>query len=332
MKTTIKDIAKEAGVSIATISLIINGKAELFSPKTVKKVNEAIEKLNYQPNYFAKNLNSVKSNTIGLIVPDVSNPFFSKLANSIENALNESGYLLFLCNSAYDLNREQKYINEMLYRSIEGIIFASAENLNEATIEQLGKSNVPYILMDRPSRVVNNGVFVDDYTGGVIATEHLISNGHTKIACLSGAEKFVNISERGRGYIETMKKHQLTPIYSENGTLTVESGYKEGLKLCGEDISAIFVCNDLMAIGVYEAINELGKVIPADISVLGFDDITTAQYLTPKLTTIHQPIEELGKVAVENLVWRIQNKNEAVENYVAPVTLVERSSVKFEQN
>lgn len=329
MKVTIKDIAREAEVSITTVSLIINQKGQRFSKDTHAKVNEAIAKLNYQPHYFAKNLNKTKSKTIGFIVSEITNPFFAELAKMIEDVFVEQGYLVLLCNSSSDVAREERYVDEMLYRFVDGVFLAGTISDNKHLLSKLTSRRVPYLLLDRPSDYSDtNGVFIDDFAGGQTATEYLLEKGHTDIGCITTKPEFSNIYQRSQGYLATMKAAKLSPMLAEASHVNEQSGYLTAKSLIEKGVSAIFACNDLMAFGVYKAAEEAGLNVPADLSVIGFDDINLAHFMSPPLTTITQPTEDIGAIAARNMLALIETETVELPTTILPISLKERKSVQ----
>ncbi|WP_408869145.1 LacI family DNA-binding transcriptional regulator [Brochothrix campestris] len=332
MKVTIKDIAREADVSITTVSLIINQKGQRFSTDTHAKVNEAIVKLNYQPHYFAKNLNKTKSKTIGFIVSEITNPFFAELAKVIEDILVEQGYLVLLCNSSSDLAREERYVDEMLYRFVDGVFLAGTVSDNKHLLSKLASRRVPYLLLDRPSDYSDtNGVFIDDFAGGMTATEHLLQKGHTAIGCITTKPQFSNIYQRSQGYLAAMKAIKQAPLLEEAGFVNEQSGYLAAQALINKGVSAIFACNDLMAFGVYKAAEEAGLSVPADLSVIGFDDINLAHFMSPPLTTITQPTQRIGAIAARHMLALIETETVEIATTILPISLKERESVKTKE-
>lgn len=333
MKVTIKDIAKEANVSITTVSLIINDKGQRFSEETHARVKTAIAKLDYQPHYFAKNLNKTKSNTIGFIVSEITNPFFAELAKVIEDVLVEQGYLVLLCNSSSDREREERYVDEMLYRFVDGVFLAGTVSDNAHLLEKLKKRKVPYILLDRPSEYSQtNGIFIDDFAGGVEATNYLITHQHQAIGCITANEHFSNIHQRAQGYLAAMASQGNTPVVEIADEVNEYSGYQLAGKLLDKGVSAIFACSDIMAFGVYKAAAERGFKIPEDLSVIGFDDINLTHFMLPPLTTITQPTKAIGEHAARQMLEMIETGNLVVPNKVLDIALKKRSSVIMKQS
>ncbi|MBA3927558.1 LacI family DNA-binding transcriptional regulator [Listeria rustica] len=332
MSATIRDIAEKTGVSITTISQILNGKGSRFSEATRNKVFQTAKDLAYKPNFFAKNMVTNRTNTIGMIVPEVTDPFFSQMVKGAEDYLNAHDYMILLCNSSQDSTREDLYVEELLHRAVDGLIIASPNILASNVFTQLEALHKPYILLDRKRHHREEGnIFIDDYEGGYMATEHLLSLGHTKIGIITSDDSFYSVEERLQGYQASLKEHEISgsPDWIMAGDQTMAGGYVASKKLLAStDITALFVTNDQMAAGTYRAALELGISIPDDLSIIGFDDIELAEYMAPTLTTIRQPIYNIGKTAAKYLLKAIQNPTEKMPNKKMPLDLIIRESTK----
>lgn len=332
MGATIRDIAEKTGVSITTISQILNGKGSRFSEATRNKVFQTAKDLAYKPNFFAKNMVTNRTNTIGMIVPEVTDPFFSQMVKGAEDYLNAHDYMILLCNSSQDSTREDLYVEELLHRAVDGLIIASPNILASNVFAQLEALHKPYILLDRKRHHREEGnIFIDDYEGGYMATEHLLSLGHTKIGIITSDDSFYSVEERLQGYQAALKDHGITglPTWIMEGDQTMPGGYIASKKLLETaEITALFVTNDQMAVGAYRAALELGITIPDDLSIIGFDDIELAEYMAPTLTTIRQPIYDIGKTAAKYLLKAIQNPTEKMPNKKMPLDLIARQSTK----
>lgn len=333
MRITIKDIAKKANVSIATVSRVINHKKGI-GKETRKRVWSIIEKMNYQPSVTARSMITNKTLTIGLIIPDIRNPFFPELVRGIEDHLHKNGYNVFLCNTDENPAREKKYFKVMQEKNVDGIIYTNSYSETRKGINDFILQNkIPIVFLDRGLKGKHlNGVFIDNIKGGYIATQHLIELSHEKIGCITGPVKLENSEDRKRGYISALKENGLEVNHDliQPGHYQIEGGYKAAKKLLlNHDITAIFALNDLMAFGVYQAAAELNKRIPRDLSVIGFDDITYNKLLYPKLTTINQPNYEMGNAAADLLLNKIE-KGDGIEGKIIHYTpkLVVRDSTQ----
>lgn len=331
MGVTIKDIAKRANVSVTTVSLVMNNKAEHISEKTKQKIFQVVEELDYKPSQVARSLVTSKSRTIALIVPDISNPFFSEIAKGISDVLYQNGYNLFLSTSYDNIEQELQSITTLSEYSIDGLIISTV-NTNDSQYEAvLKKLNVPIILLDRHSALKGyTSIGVADKDGGYQATQYLLDNGHERIACITGSVDIQNLQERLAGYREALQQRDIA--YDEQlveyAELTIEGGYIATKNiLAKQPVSAIFACNDLMALGVYQAALERGLKIPEQLSVVGFDDISLSKYLNPKLTTMHQPIYQIGTAAANSILDAVINGKTKPEDIIFDLHLVERDSV-----
>lgn len=329
-RITIKEVAQAAGVSIATVSRILNGQGGV-SPVLVEQVETAVKELNYQPNSVARALKIRESKSIGLLIPDIENPFFPALVRGVEDAAQSSGYALILCNTDGKQAAEEKYIQFLLSKQIDGIIFTGNLTYSEWK-KWLPIINVPVVLLDR--KVDNtpfSTVMADNQLGAFMAVEHLIQQQYKKIALLSGRALSLNNMDRVNGYREALKKHGFDQDAQPmaEGQFTFEGGYQavDQLFAQGGEFDAIFACNDMMAIGAIERLTELGRRVPEDIAVVGFDNIRMAAWYKPSLTTVDQPVYEMGKMAAQLLMEHISGiRKEAAQVVIKPELVVRQSS------
>nr|MBC7243957.1 LacI family DNA-binding transcriptional regulator [Chloroflexota bacterium] len=305
---TMKDVAQAAGVSVTTVSHVIN-ETRHVSEELRERVLKAMEELNYHPNSLARSLRQGISHTIGLIVPDNSNPFFADVARVIETRGFEAGYSTILCNSDGQLEKELAYVNVLLAKQVDGVIFIAASSQSEH-ITLLTEEKVPVVIADRqmPNAQVDV-VLVDNYHGGYLATEYLISLGHHRIGCITGPSDTTPSADRVCGYKDALTVAGL-PIDEDlivRGDFRYASGISGAQKLLSleKPPTAIFACNDVMAMAAMAAIREKALAIPDDISVIGFDDIPQASFTFPPLTTIAQPIQDIGRIATDLLIERM---------------------------
>jgi LacI family transcriptional regulator len=327
-KYTIKDIAAKAGVSITTVSRVLNMKEEGMSLKTREKVLKVIDEMNYTPNHFARGLITNKSKLLGLIVPNINNPFFPELCRGAEDEANLNQYSLIICNSDDDATKEENYLRLLSQQQVDGILLSSWGDFPSPSTEQLERSKIPFVLLDRGGQSVkHNGVFINNEQGGYLAGRHLLDLGHRRIACVTGSANLQNASDRLAGFRRALKEENIDLPESRiiSGDFHMESAYTQTKKFFEEtDVTAIFASNDLMACGVYRAAYEMGLKIPKDLSIIGFDDITLVSALIPQLTTIRQDIYEMGRRAVKILIENITN--ETNETVIFQPTLIVRES------
>ncbi|NBI27841.1 LacI family DNA-binding transcriptional regulator [Chengkuizengella marina] len=319
MKPTIYDIAREAGVSIATVSKVINNTGRI-GDKTKQKVMKVMKDLDYHPSIVASALTGKKTHTIGLLIPDIANPFFAEIARSVEDMGNELGFSVMMCSTDNNIDKESKYISLLEQKRVDGIILATGTQ-NTTILQNLLKKKVPIALIarDMPSLPVDT-VLVDDYMGGYEATSHLIKLGHQKISIIAEDLTVMSSKERIRGYCQALEDHGLA--FDERllhvSDFTIEGGRKVAAKILSENNSAtaIFACNDLLAMGAIQAAREKGIQIPEDLSIIGFDNTILASICDPPLTTIAQPIQDMGKKVVELLVKEIKEEKTTKQRVV----------------
>ncbi|MDQ0856582.1 LacI family DNA-binding transcriptional regulator [Bacillus sp. V2I10] len=333
MKLTIYDVAEKAGVSISTVSKVLNNTGSLAA-KTRKKVKETMQELNYQPSVAA----SVKKRIqmIGLLIPNIANPFMAEVARSIENHLKRHGYSLMVYSTDNDLKNEVEYISILKQKYTDGIIVATGLK-KEKVIKDLIKTDLPIALLSRdvPSLAIDT-VLVDDYLGGYEATNYLISLGHKKIAMITEDTTFSNLRARVQGYKKALEGAGLN--YDESLVLTNNTSLDEGKKSTltllkkSSPPTAVFASTEFLAIGALQGAHELNVKVPDELSIVGFDDTVLSAICEPPLTTIAQPIEEMGKKVVELLIEEIAKKKESKQRVVLSPKLIVRNSTAKKSN
>jgi LacI family repressor for deo operon, udp, cdd, tsx, nupC, and nupG len=325
---TIHDVAKLAKVSIATVSRVMSG-ADPVNPKTQQRVLEAMEKLNYRPNGLARNLRSQKANVIIALVPDIKNPFFSEVLRGIEDGAREAGFNVLIGSTDGDRDKTKAYMTLLDESRADGIILTTTQT-DQAFLEEFA-SRSPVVLAceylpgsDIPS------VSIDNESAARKITKHLLALGHTRIAHIMGPSNVVLCQARLQGYRQALHQHGIMEdeLLIQEGDYSLESGYLITRKLLSINRipTAIFAANDEMAIGAMKAIREYGLQVPQDISVVGFDDINIASYVSPALTTIHQPRYEIGQRSVHMLIKLIRSEPLDQSQVVLEDTLVVRES------
>lgn len=329
MRVNLKYIAEKANLSPAAVSLILNGKKVRVSDEKRELVLKLAKDYNYQPNSLARALATKKTNIIGLLIPDITNYFFAETALYIETTLREHGYSLILCNTADHAIEEKKYIDLLLSYGVDGLLICiSHESLfDEKLISKLEKLDIACVAFDRFTEdMAFPYVSIDNLYGSQLATNYLLEHGHKKIGFIGGPSNVLSATKRLEGYIKSLEKAGIpfNPSYIKHGNYQFESGYQSGLSLLKDtDVSAVFVANDMMAYGFYKAARELGKRIPEDISVVGFDDLLFSSTLDVPLTTLKQSTDELAHHVCDILVKKL-----AGENYPRNVILNPRLSVR----
>lgn len=331
-KISMKDVAKKAGVSVSTVSRVLNN-GEYITEKTRKKVEEAVKKLNYRPNVIARGLRTKKTNSVGLILPDITNEFFGKLAKSIENVLNKNGINLLLCNSNEDARTERKYIEALLDKSVDGLIFISSgfdENM------ELFPENMPIVVIDRKPKTDKKIHFIssENEEGGYIATKHLIENGCKKIIMLKDKKLVSPMNARLKGYIRALKDYNLEydSDFVIESKVDLEEIHEKILKIHNNlDFDGIFAGADRLAIGAIKTLTKLGYKIPEQIQIVGFDNIPFSEYYNPSITTVAQQIEKIGEKSSELLIELINGEKplDKSESLYFPVYLIKRETTRW---
>jgi LacI family transcriptional regulator len=325
-----RDVAERAGVSVTTVSHVIN-ETRVVSDDSRDRVLEAMSELGYQPNALARSLRRKETYTLGVIVPDSADPFFAEVVRGIEDTSFQQGYTITLCNSDHDLDKELLYTNALREKQVDGILFFSAGGKSAEHIQRLQKRRMPLVVVDR--HTLNMGldsVLIDNDWGGWCATRHLVRLGHRRIACITGPSDLTLSAERVTGYRRALAEGRL-PVDEKlilKGDFQFESGYQAARQLLAMDVppTAIFACNDLMAVGVVNAVQELGYKVPENLSVVGFDDVRLASFINPPLTTIAQPKYEMGHIATTMLLERIDNPDMSSRQRMLDTELVVRRS------
>ncbi len=323
-KIDLEKVAKDLGVSKTLVSLVLNNKGDKYgiSAKTQKEVFEKAKELNYKPNLIARGLRTGKSNIIGLIVADISNPFYAKISRSIEYSASRKGYNLIICSSEENDKKEQELIEILIKgQNADGVIVSSTQNTAKL-FNELQAENKPFVLIDRYiPKLKCNYVTVDNYKGAFELTEHLISSGYKNIAMLTISPHFISsVHDRVNGYKDALKKHgigfnkkNLREIPFNNIPALVEQELKD-LVSGKTPIDALFVVNNNLAVYCFETINKLGLKIPKDIALTCFDDLDMFKFSDPPITAVAQPVEEIGEKAFELLLSLMNSKNSPPEN------------------
>ena len=334
---TIKDIAARAGVSISTVSRVVNNTARV-DPATEQRVHEAIAALGYRPNLLARSFRRKVTQTIGLLVPDNSNPYFAELARVIEDAGFADGYSVILCNSDLSPEKQLAYMDVLLAKQVDGIIMISTGLIrgDDAThdIEWLQQVGVPWLVIDRDlGEAAVDQLLVDNHEGGYLAGRYLIEHGHTDLACVVGPNDLTPSAGRIAGFRRALDEAgiELPPDAVVRGNGRYDGGVRavDTLRQRGVRFSAIFAFNDQMAIGVIGALQRVGRSVPGEVSVVGFDNISYGAAAYPALTTIAQPITEMGTAGVRMLLDRIRQPHAPPRRVVLSTTLLERESVAY---
>lgn len=329
---TIKDVAKMAGVSTTTVSHVIN-KTRFVAPETEQQVLQAIKELKYSPSAVARSLKVNTTKSIGMIVTSSETPYFAEIIHAVEESCYRQGYSLFLCNTQNNVEKIQNHLEMLSKKRADGILVMCAEYTTDSLDLLSNFTDLPMVVMDwGPNNQHTDLIKDNSFEGGYLATEYLIKNGHKDIAIIAGELSKTTAKTRYEGFLKAMEDANL-PIHKDwivEGFFEPEDGYECMNKILAQEKlpTAVFCCNDLMALGAISAIGEKGLRVPEDISVIGYDNIHASRFYAPPLTTIHQSKSRLGVKALNLLFERIveqPNQRTVIEMHPE---LVIRKSVK----
>jgi LacI family transcriptional regulator len=327
---TIKEIAKITGLSVGTVSNVINNVK--VRKKNKDRVQEVINEYNYVPNKIAKSLSNKRTRNIGFIIPDIKNPYFPEIVRGAQDLLIKSQYYVFLCNTDNDADKENGYLNDLLSMWVDGIILDPCSSSRD--LEILNKIKIPVVLIDREIEgFEKNIVVVDNENGAYKMTKYLIEKGHKKILNINASKSLSTARERNKGWERAMREHNLE--ISEGmvcwGSSSVQQGYKTMEGMLGEvkKYDAIFASNDVSAVGIIECLKDNGFLIPNDISIVGFDDIDFVKYIKPSLTTYKNFVYDMGEIAANLLLEIIDSEeNKPIKRIVVDGEIILRESVR----
>lgn len=327
---TMKDVARKAGVSLGTVSNVINDAAGVKEVNR-EKVRQAMKELGYIPNLAAQSFRTSRSKTLGLVIPTITNPYYPAIAQGVADTATRNGYQTIICHSERSHDADLKNLETLISNRVAGIILIKTL----LTVEEINRfaQHAPFVLVDQQAdcTVKFDLIMTNNHQGVVDAVDALYELGHRQIAYLAGDLKFLSSVERLDSYLHAMTRHRLTPIGDQDtsGTFSWEYGQKRAMELLNapEPPTAIICANDLLAMGVYKAADRLNMSIPADLSVIGCDDIDLCQFVKPELTTIYQPKYEQGELAVKIILERLAGKRVwSPRTYLLPTHLVFRRS------
>lgn len=328
---TLKDLARMAGVHPSTVARVLNDDPQQRVSEEVRaRIIALAREQGYQPNHLARSLRTKRSFVIGTIIPDIANPFFAILFRGIEDALAASGYSVIMANTDDEMAREQRSIKMLRGRQVDGLIIATARR-EDPTIDALAAARFPFVLVNRHTDpITSNAVVPDDFAGAATAVEHLIALGHRRIAHIAGSDEMSTGHSRRQGYLEALRRHHL-PLDESlimRGNFRAPGGYEAMRQLLDlpQPPTAIFAVNDLAAVGAIQAIEDAGLQTPRDISIVGFNDLSTVIGTTRLLTTVRLPLHEMGIAAAERLLALTNGEKVSPEPLVIPVELVVRQS------
>jgi len=333
MTITLDDIAKASGVHVSTVSRALNNAYGIHSD-TRAKVLATAKEIGYRPNRLAQGLARGRSRTLGLVITDIRNPYWTEVARGAEDAAFAAGYDLVLCNSDLDAGKQTRYVYSLLEKRVAGILMNAVTGLTRSVQEDLAQWNVPVVLLNAPRKGSSfSTVTTDTFEGGFLAGTYLVRLGHKSLAVLTGRVERSNLTDRVKGFMKAVNSSGEGAVATVviRGAHTSEGGYEAAKKLLANHpkVTAIFAANDVMAFGVIRAIYEQGLKVPENISVMGFDNLELSGIIRPPLTTIQCAKYEVGQAAVELLLKLAQQKDAQLpEHLVFGVRLVERESCR----
>jgi LacI family transcriptional regulator len=328
----IYDVARLAKVSVATVSAVVND-SSYVSPNLKSRVSRAIQELGYQPNLLARSLAIQQSHMLGMIVPDIANPFWPEVVRGAEDRAHAAGYTLLLSNSDDDPRKEEMYLNLFLAKRIDGVLLAKAPcDLSAETISHLKRNKVSLVhLLRGTPRSPFDAVLLDDRDAAYEAVSHLLRLDYRRIAMITGPARVTTAQRRLAGYRQALKEWNVKPdpALSYEGDFRVKSGYTAGLELLKRKPEAVFVSNYLMAVGLMKAVRQYQLRCPQDVAIVTCDDHPWVESFSPQLTTVNFPKYELGSEAARVLIERVQDPKKAVERLELHSTLEIRESCGY---
>ncbi len=324
MMPTIKDVAREAGVSVATVSRVLNDTGYVGTD-TRKKVMKAIAQLNYSPNEVARSLYKRESRLIGLLLPDITNPFFPQLARGVEDELSRSGFRLLLGNSDENTEKELDYIQTFVQNNVVGIISAT----NHVDYQIYNELKLPLVLLDRTSEEFP-AVYADGREGGRLAARTLIDKGAERITLVKGPAHVKPAQDRYKGALEELSRADVdfSVLSTTSYSFEEAKGWAEELFAKFPDTDGVIASNDIVGIAVLHEALKLGKRIPEELQIIGYDDIPQSSLSYPTLSTIRQPAYEMGREAAQLLIKIIRKEKDIEQTVQMPVELIERNTTR----
>lgn len=330
-RTTIADVARAAEVSIMTVSRAVNDKPGV-GPELRQRIMALAEEMGYRPNHIARGLATRQTATIGLVVPDIANPFFAQMARGAEDAAFEAGYNLFLINTAEDRGREEAALESLLQKEIDGIILCSSRLPGDELQESV--SRFPAVVLvnrDLPAPADNVALLnVNDELGARLAVQHMVASGRQRIAFVAGPATSISGQRRVDGYRAALKTAGLTfdPEMLEHCAPTTAGGANGAAAILARrpKVDAILAFNDLVAFGVIQACEQIGREVPGQLAVIGFDDVPLAEIMRPQLTTLHVNLTQIGRLAMQTLLGAISGEDSVMPSYQLDPELMVRES------
>jgi LacI family transcriptional regulator len=332
MSVKIKDVAKVANVSVATVSRVLNN-IPLVNDETKKRVQDAIDKTGYKPNAIARSLKMQKTNTFGIMIPDISRPYYTQVVRGVEDVCNIYDYNIILCNTDSEPVKEEKYFDVFLEKQVDGILYIG-KGLSQNLVNKIESNKVPIVLgavHDAMGRY--HSVAINNELAAYELTTYLIENGHKRMAFFFDEDEKSYVSqERRKGFVKALKKHNIkeNPIYELKGKYSIKGGYDlMGELLTNKELpTAVVALNDEMALGAIRRLEDAGKNVPGDISVVGFNNFQLSEWIKPGITTIAQPMYDIGAICARMLIKILNHSKIDEKAVIVPHELIIRESVK----
>lgn len=322
----ISDVARLAGVSPATVSRVINGTAKVSEEK-IKRVLQAVDETGFKPNEIARSLYKKSSRIIGYIVPSILNIFLTEIGRAIEDEAFQNGYKMILCNSDENPEKEIAYINMLSSMNADGIIIAAN---NEHLDEEVRNCKIPIVVLDKNAGAgYTASVQSDNYAGGRIATEHLIECGCRHIVLMRGPQKYSSSQQRFLGYVDVCNEHGIQPLF-----INSQYSFLDGIECSREllrrfpNVDGILASSDMVALSLYKVLCEQGRRVPDEIMIVGYDGLELSELMTPALTTVVQPMEQIGRLAAKLIINQVANKKIEQRENILPVSLKIRQTTR----
>lgn len=326
-KVSIKDVAQAAGVSLTTVSLILNGHQRRFPQKTIDRVIATKDALGYIPNQNAQQLRKNYIKLIGVLIPSLTNPFFSAMIQSMAQHKRDDVDLFFLSTPEAEI---EDNIKHLVARGMDGLVIARFIHEPEEMDAYLKKHHVPYVVLDQSEdNDFTDMIRTDEFAGGRLAAEHLIQRGHQKLVIVHPEPMMSNMQERVKGFEQYCEEQNIVKPIKIATSLSMHGGKKIAQELINSKATAAFAINDEMAIGMMRGLAEKGVRVPDDFSIIGYDNIDIAQFMTPALTTVAQPIEDIGERALQLIMKKIEKPLSNVEKMILPNSLVIRETTQL---
>ncbi|AXV41178.1 MULTISPECIES: ribose utilization transcriptional repressor RbsR [Staphylococcus] len=325
-RVSIKDVAKEAGVSVTTVSHILNQNETRFSKETIQKVLLAKDRLGYIPNKNAQQLRGQTRKLIGVVLPNLTNPFFSAMMQRMDDCKADDVDLCFIATSSTDFKDN---IQHLVERGIDGLVIGRYVNDPHQLNDYLSKHHVPYVLLDQSEdQGYTDIIRTNEIEGGQTAARHLIDLGHQQLAIIQPHELMANMKDRVKGFEHTCQSHQLPAPVRICTELSKAGGRDIATKLFEHHVTGVFAINDELAIGCIRGLTECGKSVPDDLSVVGYDDIDMAGYMTPALTTIAQSVDDIVHISLQLITDKINGRLHENKRVELPTQLIQRETTR----